>query len=451
MPSLQKSCNPITATPYVVTTAYTNGNPLATGSGNAGDYDNVYVFPYDLSNDGGATRRTKNQYTGAVHGLAWQRESRILLMAAYLKRHSGFGPGGIGAIYQTQISTAGIPDNPSLLLDVNALGINIGTDPRANPLPGNAATPNTDDGVFAAVGKMGIGGIELADNGRDLYIINMYEKKLHRINIGNPMKSSFSAADVTGDWAIPDPAASGLVWHPMAVKMKDSKLYIGGVCVRETTGFHDIADTAGMKAVVYEFNPATGAFSLALEFPLTHRRGYSNGDWKYEYRNNYWSAWQNNGDISYAGPLRRDIVYNPLYTPVAWATALYYSQPMLSAIEFDADGSMILGIRDRFGDQGGYANYFETGNVAGETYRTLSSGEVLRAGKMGAQWFIEDGGSVTTNGVSTTTLGVTVNNTALTGSFSGATGTPWGGSYGPGGAYYYYNFNYSNAGVARAI
>ena len=56
--------------PYMATTAATNGNALATGPGNAGDNDNLYVFPYDLSNDGGSSRRTKNQYTGSIYRLA---------------------------------------------------------------------------------------------------------------------------------------------------------------------------------------------------------------------------------------------------------------------------------------------------------------------------------------------------------------------------------------------
>ena len=436
--------------PYVATTAYVNGDANATtGPNAAGKYDNLHVFPYDLSNDGGNSRRAKNQYTGSVFGLAWQRESRTLFMSAYLKRHAGFGPGGIGAIYQSQISVSGIPANPSLLVDVSAIGINVGGNPRTGSLPANASAPNTDDGVFANVGKMGIGSMELSDDGRDLYFVNMYEKKLHRINIGNPLKSSFSSADVTGTWVIPDPSLAGMAWHPMALKMHDHKFYVGGVSVKETTGLHDIADTADMKGIVYEFNPATNAFTEVLRFPLTHRKGFSNADYKYEFRNNYWSAWQNNGDISYGGPLRNGLIYNPTVPAKSWATALYYAQPMLSAIEFDIDGSMILGIRDRFGDQGGYANYFETGNVVGETYRTLASGEVLRAGKSGAAWVLENAASVTTNGITTTTPGVTANNPAQTGAFvSGDLGTPWGGSYGPGGGYYYYNFNFTLAGVS---
>lgn len=434
--------------PYVATTAYTNGDPNQNGgANNAGNYDNFIIFPYDLTSDGGASRRTKNKYTGSVFGLAWQKESRILLSAAYLKRHSGFGPGGIGAIYKTQVLANGIPGNPQLMVNVSSIGINVGTDPRSTTLPSDATAPNTDQGVFSEVGKRGIGGIELSPDGRELYMINMHERKLHRINVGNPLKSAITAADVTGTWPIPNPGISGTQWFPMAIEFYQNKYYIGGVATKETSGQHDIADTANMRAVVYEFNPAGNTFTEVLRFPLSHRKGYSNNDYRYEYRNNYWCAWQKDGDISYGGPLRNGIIYNPAVAAASWATGIYYPQPMFSAIEFDVDGSMIIGIRDRFGDQGGYANYFETGNVSGETYRTLSSGEILRAGKSGSKWYIERAGSVTTNGTTSTTPGVADNNPALSGAFLSVTGTPWGGSYGPGGGYYYYNHNFSLTGV----
>lgn len=430
--------------PYVATTAYTNGNPNSSGAGTAGDNNNLYVFPYDLSSDGGSTRRAKNQYLGAVFGLSWQRESRTLFTAAYLKRHAGFGPGGIGAIYQTQISKTGIPSTPALLLDVAALGINVGTDPRTTTLPALSSAVNTDNGVFAEVGKRGIGGMEISTDGRELYIVNMYEKKLQRINIGNPIKASFSASDVTGSWLIPDPALAGTTWHPMAVEMHNGKVYVGGVTAKETTTAHNNADTVNLRGIVYEFNPATAIFTKVLTFALSHRKGFTNTDFRYEDRNNYWSAWQNSGDISIGGPLRTGLLGA---LTGGNATGIYYSQPMLCNIEFDVDGSMILGIRDRFGDQAGYANLFESGNVSGETYRALASGEILRAGKSGSGWTIENNATVSTNGVTTSTPGLTDNAPLLTGSFLGLLGTPWGGSFGPGGGYYYYNQNFSMTGV----
>ena len=54
--------------PYVATTAATNGNAISSGAGTAGDNNNLYVFPYDLSNDGGSSRRTKYAIHAAMQG-----------------------------------------------------------------------------------------------------------------------------------------------------------------------------------------------------------------------------------------------------------------------------------------------------------------------------------------------------------------------------------------------
>lgn len=431
------------ANPYVATNAYTNGNAISSGTHSSGDANNLIVFPYDLSNDGGATRRVQNKHLGAIFGMAWQRQSRTLLMAAYLKRHCSFGPNGIGAIYASQISATGVPSTPTLLLDVAALGINVGTNPRTNALPTDARLPNTDLGVFAEVGKRGIGGIELTVDSRELYLVNMYEKKLHRINIGNPMKTSFTAADVTGNWVIPTPNIPGNIWHPMALEAYKGKIYVGGVSIKETTTPHNMADTANMRGVVYEFDPVTQAFTEVLRFALSHRRGFTNTDYRYENRNNFWCAWQNSGDISINGPLRSGLIGPQNGNN---ATGIYYPQPMLCNIEFDVDGSMVMGIRDRFGDQGGYSNYFETNNGS-DTYRTLASGEVLRAGKVGSTWSLESGAAVTTNGVTTTTAGLADNTPAQAGSWALQVLTPWGGNMGPGGRYYYYNHNFTRTNV----
>jgi SdrD B-like domain/Secretion system C-terminal sorting domain len=438
--------------PYMATNAFTNGDAL--GGGTAGTNNNLFILPYDMGNgtpnNGGATRRAANSTLGSVFGLTFQNQSRTLLMSAYLKRHSGFGPNGIGAIYKSAVSTTGVPATPSLLVDVSAIGINVGTNPRSAALPANSNGPNTDVGVFAEVGKRGIGGIDLSDDGTELYLVNMFEKKLQRIAVGNPLKASFTAADVTGSWVITGPGIAGTEWLPMACKVFKGKVYVGGVSSRQTTTAHNIADTANLRGVVYEFDPATQIFTEVLRFPLSYRRGHANRDYRYEFRMNYWCAWQNSGNIALAGPLRTGLIGA---TTGNNATGIYYPQPMLSGIEFDIDGSMILGIRDRFGDQGGYANLFESGNVGGETYRTLAMGETMRAGKAtGAnQWTYENNASTTTNGVTTTTVGVTTNNPALTGTFTGQTGTPYGGTYGPGGLYFYYNQDYSNAGVPATL
>jgi hypothetical protein len=466
-----------TANPYVATNGYTNGDPL--GGGTAGTNNNLYLFPYNMGNgtpdDGGATRRLPNSQLGSVFGLAVQKTSRTLFMAAYLKRHAGFGPSGIGAIYKSVISTTGVPATASLLVDVSAIGINVGTTPRTVALPAASITRNADPGVFAEVGKRGIGGIDVSDDGANLYFVNMFEKKLHRINIGNPIKASFTAADVTGTWTITDPSTAGTVWHPMACKTANGKVYVGGVVAREKVTTHNLAaDTVGARGIVFEFDPATGVFTEVLRFPFNYRRGFCNGDYRYPFKNNWWCAWQNNGNGGAADPLQAD--YNA--NNGAYTGGVYYPQPMMSDIEFDDDGSMILGIRDRFADQMGYQNVSDDGlptgtgfGAANNFFRGLTSGEVLRAGKniSGSSFSLENLASVTTNGVTTTTTGVATGNLVLGGSWTGATGNPMGGNYGPGwggtagtipaggpnpgtqGAYFYFNHNYTTTGTPGTL
>lgn len=463
-----------TANPYVATNGATNGNP--TGGGTAGTNNNLYIFPYQMgsgvADDGGPTRRRPNSEMGSVFGLAFQKTSRTLFMAAYLKRHIGFGPNGIGAIYKSSVDATGVPGAATLLVDVSSIGINVGTNPRTVALPAASNTRNADVGVFSEIGKRGIGGIDVSDDGKDLYIVNMFEKKLHRINIGNPLKTSFTAADVTGTWLITDPATAGLVWHPMACKTANGKVYVAGVVIKETSTTHNLAtDTVGARGIVYEFDPATGIFTEVLRYGLNYRRGFANNDYRYPAKCNWWCGWQNNGNGGAADPLQAD--YN--VANGAFTGGIYYPQPMICNIEFDVDGAMILGIRDRFGDQMGYQNLSDDGLPTGtgfgganNFFRGLTSGEVLRAGKniSGSSYTIENRGQAINNGVTTGTLdAVAPGNPAISGSWSGATPNPWGGFYGPGwggiagsipaggpnpgtqGGYFYFNHNFTTTGT----
>jgi protocatechuate 3,4-dioxygenase beta subunit len=467
-----------TANPYMATTGYTNGD--AVGGGTAGTNNNLYVFPYDMGNgtpnDGGATRRLPNSQLGSVYGLAFQRTTRTLILAAYLKRHASFGTNGIGAIYRSVVAGTGEPATASLLVDVSTIGINVGTNPRTVALPAASNARNADPGVFAEVGKRGIGGIDLSDDGTELYFVNMFQKRLHRINIGSPIKASITAADATGDWLITDPSTAGTVWHPMGCKVANGKVYVGGVVVREKTTNHNLAaDTVGARAIVYEFDPATAVFTEVLRFPLNYRRAFSNNDYRFPFKNNWWCAWQNNGNGGATDPLQAD--YN---TAVGTFTGgIYYPQPMLSDIEFDVDGSMIVGIRDRFSDQMGYQNVSNDGlptgtgfGAANNFFRGLTSGEVLRAGKnlTGSAFTIENRGQAITYGVTTGTLDAAApGNPAVGGSWTGITGNPWGGNYGPGwggtagtipaggpnpgtqGGYFYFNQNFSTTGTPATL
>ncbi len=460
--------------PFIASNANSNGNSTAAGAGEAGLRQNLFIAPYTLDNTWKTGVNYQNRWIGSVFGITFQRETRSLLMAAYLKRHAGFGPGGIDAIYKTTISTTGEASQPEVLLNLSNLGIHVGLNPRYVDLPNNPALPNTDPGVFALIGKKGIGSIDLAENGKDLYVTNLLENKIHQIDIGLPLKTSFSAADLTGTWLIPGPGLVGTEWHIMSVKFYKGMVYVGGVASKQrtdapTSSMADVlADHVNLKGYVYALNPNTGTLTEVLQIPFNYRRGQMIDQFRYAYKNNWWRAWQNNGD---AEVLRNDFndaleIYPQPSAPFNTAvnTGIIYPQPMIADIDFDVDGSMIIGTRDRFGDQGGLNNYLEGWNgnnptSSGQLFRTFASGEVLKAGQNGSVWVLENNATFKNNDIEFNSNMFDAQGTPpagafnLSGDYATLTGSPFGWAlgtnegYGPGGRYFYYNYAQTSAGV----
>ena len=104
-----------------------------------------------------------------------------------------------------------------------------------------------------------------------------------------------------------------------------------------------------------------------------------------------------NVDLSYSKPVAFDLAcYGPpgsLTTFKPWTSTwpattctnpfgtgedyISYEQPIISDIEFDQDGSLIIGILDRFGMQSGFLNY-GTNSASTQTYVGISGGDVIR-------------------------------------------------------------------------
>lgn len=260
----------------------------------------------------------------------------------------------------------------------------------------------------------------------------------------------------------------------MAVKYYRGLIYIGGVTSKQRTDAPQLnmgdvnSDQTNLRGYVYSLDPETGVITEVLQFPFSYRRSHLIDQYRYEFKTNWWRAWQNNGD---ADILRNDFndALEAFPQPAApyntsQNTGIIYPQPMLADIEFDTDGAMVLGIRDRFGDQSGLNNYLEGENgnqpTSGNQYfRGFAAGEVLRAGKNGATYALENNAAVTNNGVSSSSnladvQGIPPAGTyAQSGSFATLSGAPFGWAsstnqgYGPGGRYFYYNHAFTSAGV----
>ncbi|QJW91212.1 hypothetical protein HNV11_18440 [Spirosoma taeanense] len=381
------------ANPSFLVPCYVNGNPV--GGGTSGTQGVLVTLPYNSTGNSPAESAIAlNNQIGTVFGVAYQRTSRYVFSSAFIKRHSGLGPGGPGAIYITKPGSGTTYTN-GLFVDLDALGFDTGSDPHSN-LPANVTAANYDVGAFDAVGKVGLGDLEISDDGRQLYVVNLYDRKLYRINVGDPASTSPTASDVTSFTLPAVQQRSGSTFRPFALKYYRDRVYIGGVTTNEsvstttTTNFGSgstssnliTRDTTGMKAVVFEFNPVNSQFTQVLTFPLTYKKGATNNDRSGSDRAEYWLPWTSvqPGSTSVPSRFARNDLPN-----------VSYPQPWLTGIEFDVNDNMILSIRDRLGDQYGNNNY-GTNTSSTQLYRAISPGDILQAGKCSPdlnQWTIE--------------------------------------------------------------
>ncbi len=358
----------LTQSPKIFTTTYVNGDPLPPG---AGTKKAVHSIAYDIA-DGSTTRTTSvatAHTVGSVWGVAYSNYANRLFLSSVLRRHAGYGPLGSGGIYMADPSGTDLVTN---FIDLDALGIStrgsgtyapvstgtivdFTTQVGSNSERGLPVSnlPSRDIAAFDQIGKIGLGGIDISEDGRYLFVINLFDKKLYEIDLQNPKAPIAPSAANIRSWTIPNPANIGGENRPWALKVNRGKIYIGMVCDAQASQL-----AANLKATIYEFNPAgVGNFGAAiLNFPLNYTKGTSYGVQA------GWYPWTN--DFS--------------KLPYFGGTDISYPQPIFTDIEIDDDGSFVLGFLDRAGMQSGVSNYSVdvTDNTA---YNGYNGGDILRA------------------------------------------------------------------------
>lgn len=117
--------------------------------------------------------------TGSVWRLAYDRQNQVLFSSAIAKRHSALGTQGSGGIYATDITT----NTTKPFLNLDALGYSTGNASLVRDLSSDWSVASHDSLMFAQVGKLGLGGLDISDDSRYLYTINLYDKHLYRIEL----------------------------------------------------------------------------------------------------------------------------------------------------------------------------------------------------------------------------------------------------------------------------
>lgn len=327
---------------------------------------------------------------GAVWGLAYQPTTDRVFTSAFMRRFAAFGTNGTGAIYVT----TNAKNNPassatSLFINLNGMTvnnaaggtttINTGTDPHYYT-DLQLDIDNANGSPFDAVGKISFGDMDISDDKKYLYVVSLNDKKLYRIEIDadNNSATNPSSADVLA-YNLPAVSCTNGTARPFALGIRNNEVYLGVIC--DAGNINSTAPTPNLTATVYKLSGTT--FSSLISFPMNYIRGsiaFNVGSGIDNHIFRPWvSTWTKDFPILTTNGMQRS----------------GFPQPMLTDIIFDIDGSMILGIGDRFSYQAGNAVV----NAINNQYLLLdcrSGGDILRVcntGTLNSPTYVLEGGT----------------------------------------------------------
>lgn len=357
-----------THNPYLAIPQYINGNASSTG---ISDRPSLFVIPFNAHSPDSMTQipqpavKASIGQTGATWGVAYQPSHQTLYTSAVIRRFSGLGPLGIGGIYKVDMSNPTNASTGSLnYIDVKSIGIPVGDDPRDDTTCNSLATridqPAHDIAAAQQVGEVGIGGISMDNDHHRLWLVNMADRKLYGIQNVSPATTP-TVADVLGGYSIELPSGmscqSGIL-RPWAVKYHQGKVYVGALC-DASSAFPGTEELAGY---ILGFDPTNTAAGFAVEHSFrfnTPRAGYDSNV------TTVWYGWQH-----YPG-----------------------GTPILTSIEFDLDGSLMIGVLNRAAMMSGTNNYNSLDCADTNLSDMPGAGDVLRFCKSGHTYV--DGGAAT--------------------------------------------------------
>ena len=424
--------------------AVVQGFPYNSGSRITGDGNGQQNDPgYDLPQLPDRPIAITQSQVGATWGLAFNKATNQLYIGAYDKRHSGYGPGtgdpntAQGQIYAATPPAAGgktttaTPLVNLAQLAPDSAGKNYRADseftnpanvgPTGNPYIRDGLTRFTDtDGVvrdlgWDAVGKNGLGGLDTDPSGRYLFTVGLGDRKLYVVDLQNPTAAPQSFAlpvpdSVTGK---SDVNRQGDL-RPFAVQFYRGSVYVGAVNSGESTisSTNPRGVAASLRAFVFQFklsvdnsgNLSTGggqfvdqggaatSTTAVLDVPLNYARGYTQVGG---------AGPADANQPGFTGPIPADWnVWTPTFKTLTDPTGPIknigiYPQPMLTGLAFDTAGNVVLGIRDRAGDQFGVQTPSDPTNL-GQLYTGITAGDTLKAftNEVGGQvrWALENNG-----------------------------------------------------------
>jgi hypothetical protein len=391
--------------PTIVTSCYAEGDQTS-------NTDVLVSFAYN--NPTTVNHEAVANQIGTTYGLAYQRNSGKLFAASFMKRFAGFPAGNSpSSIYMISNPSNGATE-AGLFVDLddlsgapaNVAGADI-HDFSLDPTSGEIL----DAAAFDAIGKYSFGDIDLASDELSIYAMNLFDRSIYQIPLGtdpqNPVApTTFSELNIFPLIGNLPGLPAGITTNeirPFALKVQGDVVYVGVV----TSG----QDGNIMQGLIYSFDigsstPAAPVFIKVLEFPLNYDRGCGFASPSGCAGPATWNKWEA------THPEYPNNSAMPIFTSAGNALEEAHPQPMITDIEFDVAGNMIIGMRDRYGDQCGLNAPYPSGNqlkypptgdpiyinpsTGGVTLTPTSQGlytsrqdafgDILKATKAGSSW-----------------------------------------------------------------
>ena len=336
----------------------------------------IVSVPYGVENNAlvgsSSTYLIKSPAVGSIWGLAYQGSTKTLFLSSVIRRHTDTGPKGLSGLYAytTDGKTATAKWSLSLNDLVNTFGAALTRDLAANNVR------SYDVQAYDSVGKRGIGDIDLTEDGNTLWVVNLNQRSLVKLNVSGGNQPT-SATEYTLASASGVPSCTGGVLRPWGLKFANGKGYLGVVCSAETSN-----QGADLKAFVLSFDPAaSGSLAFTTELAINDMLFTRGVPYKIAQASNTWVPW----------------LSTLVYATCGNTTQCARPSPILSDIEFDSGGNMIIGFADRLSLQLAAGNY---GLISDQSnpesiywYTSYSGGDIMRACKdAGGNFVLESGG-----------------------------------------------------------
>jgi len=332
-------------------------------------------FSSNSSNPGGNYIGYDNT-TGSTWGTVFIRSVDTVLSAAFVKRHTDFGPAGVDGIYIVEDASGS--GQATTWLNVASIGINVGTVDRSDLFGVGVDDPSHDDAAFDAVAKLGIGDIEY-DEARDtLWLTNLADRALYGImDIAKHIKLGTvpDATDVVGPYVIDNGiSCSGGERRPWALTVHNGILYAGLVCSGETTTSNTASVLTGHILNMDPENPGNGWTNVVSSFSFDYdRKTVMFAPIR------PWSPW------GYC-----DTIPSVEYFHPGSPKSYYCESPIISGLEFDSEDNLIVLVMDRDGHQLGWDNYIPNDNSTAFMLGS-SEGDILKFCKKDDGTYVMEG------------------------------------------------------------